>query len=483
MGNSARDLLALESDKIERARTRMLAFTQFTKPDYRVNWHHRLICKYLNRFISGDIRRLMIFCPPRHGKSELVSRRLPALLLGRNPDAQIISASYSDSLASMMNRDTQRIIESPEYRLLFPATSLSKAAGSQLFTRNSDTFEVVGHRGRYKSAGIGTGITGMGANYAIIDDPVKDQVEADSELKREKVWEWYTSTLYTRLQNPRSILLTMTRWHRDDLAGRLLDLAQNDPNADQWVVLCLPAQCTGDYPEIDQRQPGEPLWPEDFSLAALQSIQASVGPRVWSALYQQSPRPAGGGAFSEEMFEFAEIPKADELDYTFIMADTAYKDKETNDFHVFTAFGVKGDKLFVIDVFRKRMKASEVEAPAEIFIKKYQTYSFRGAYIEPKGHGIYLNDVLPKKGIRIPPESMRNEFFKDRRLGKIERANNAIPHLTNRKVYINKDLPNKDELVNEALSFPLAKHDDFVDTLVDGIKFTYSKTISILDVL
>jgi hypothetical protein len=145
----------------------------------------------------------MIFAQPRSGKSELVSRRLPAYILGRDPDATIIAASYGADLARRMNRDVQRIIDTPEYQRLFPDTQLwgknvrSVADGSYL--RNSDLFEVVGHRGFYMSVGVGGALTGMGSKYMVLDDPVKNRKEANSATYRQSVWEWYTSTFYTRL--------------------------------------------------------------------------------------------------------------------------------------------------------------------------------------------------------------------------------------------------------------------------------------------
>ncbi|MBZ0293356.1 MAG: terminase family protein, partial [Anaerolineae bacterium] len=164
--------------RIELGRRTLLDFIRYTKPDYQVNWHHRLICNYLDRFIARDIENLMLFMPPRHGKSEIVSRRLPAYILGKMPDSEIIANSYSADLASRMNRDVQRIIDSLEYRELFPETQLfgrnvrTIADGSYL--RNSDIFEVVGKRGVYRSAGVGGGIVGMGFHYGIIDDPIKN---------------------------------------------------------------------------------------------------------------------------------------------------------------------------------------------------------------------------------------------------------------------------------------------------------------------
>lgn len=160
--------------RVRQARTNLLDFTRFTMPEYRVNWHHRLICQKLDEFIEGKNKRLIIACPPRHGKSELVSRRFPAYILGRNPDAKIIACSYGSDLASLLNRDVQRIISSPEYAELFPDTKLNDAnvrsTAQENYLRNSDIFEVVNHKGVYRSAGVGGAITGMGGDYLIVDE-------------------------------------------------------------------------------------------------------------------------------------------------------------------------------------------------------------------------------------------------------------------------------------------------------------------------
>lgn len=227
----------------ELARRSMAEFALYTDPAYHMNWHHRLICNSLDKWVSKEIRRLMIFTAPRHGKSELVSRKLPAYIFGRHPDTSIISASYSADLASRMNRDVQRIIDSDRYAELFPNSRLygknirSVAGGS--FLRNSDIFEIVDHKGVYRSAGVGGGITGMGGEYIIIDDPVKNREEANSATYREKLWDWYTSTLYTRLEKEGCILVTLTRWHEDDLAGRLLN-NMKQTGGEQWTVINLP---------------------------------------------------------------------------------------------------------------------------------------------------------------------------------------------------------------------------------------------------
>lgn len=305
---------AAELLKRRRARRELLAFTQYTMPDFELNWHHELMCEYLDKFARMEIPRLIISMPPRHTKSELVSRRLPAFLLGRNPNATIIAASYGAELARNMNRDVQRIIDDAPYQRLFPSTTLSGANVRTLaqgtWLRNSDMFEVVGHDGYYRSAGVGGPITGMGMLYGIIDDPLKNREEANSPTIREKVWNWYTSTFRTRRAPGAAILITLTRWHEDDLVGRLLALAADDPTADQWEVLTLPAIAEEPLAPYDPRAPGEALWPGRYDLDDLNRTRASLGSYDWNSLYQQRPAPLDGGMFKRPWFAIVDAAPA-----------------------------------------------------------------------------------------------------------------------------------------------------------------------------
>lgn len=284
----------------------LLDFTRYTMPDYEANWHHLVVCRYLDAFLSGDIPRLMVFMPPRHGKSELVSRRLPAYILGRNPNAQIITASYGADLARRMNRDVQRIIDDEAYQRIFPNTKLFgkniRSAVQGTWLRNSDIFEVCEYSGVYRGAGVGAGITGMGMNYGIIDDPLKNRKEANSLVVRDAIWDWYTSTFRTRLAPGGGILLTVTRWHEDDLPGRLLALAASDPAADQWEVINLPAVAEKPLADYDPRQVGDALWPDRFDLDDLERTRVSLGSYDWNSLYQQRPAPPEGGMFKRQWF-------------------------------------------------------------------------------------------------------------------------------------------------------------------------------------
>ena len=292
---SKSDLLRMLSEKRKRqAEGNFLEFVTYTMPTYQVNWHHELLAQKLQEFAEGKIKKLMVFMPPQHGKSELVSRRLPAYLLGIKPTLKVIGCSYSADLAGSFNRDVQRIIDDEAYANVFPDTTLNssnvKTSAKGSYLRNSDIFEVVGHKGFYKSVGLGGSLTGTPADIGIIDDPVKDAVEADSPTYRARAWDWFTNVFMTRLHNDSQILVTQTRWHDDDLSGRIISKMNKD---NDWTILSLPAICDG-RSDIDPRQVGEALWPEKHSLKRLKEVEDS-NPRAFHALYQQDPQPFKGG--------------------------------------------------------------------------------------------------------------------------------------------------------------------------------------------
>lgn len=270
----------------ERARRGLIAFTEYTNPAYERAGHHLKIAEKLEAVERGEIDRLMIFMPPRHGKSELASRRFPAWYLGRNPNKHIISASYNSDLSTDFGREVRNLMASADFADVFPDVRLrhdSKAA-DRMNTEQG---------GAYFAAGVGTATTGRGAHLGNIDDPFKDREDADSETQREKVWNWYRSTFFTRLMPGGAVVLTLTRWHEDDLAGRLLAQDGRVEDGGQWTVLDLPATNTR----------GEALWPEWYPVPALERIRATIGPREWSALYQQQPQPDEGTYFQRDWFK------------------------------------------------------------------------------------------------------------------------------------------------------------------------------------
>lgn len=288
MSNLIHSLHSLLEEKIRRIKAgrNFLDFVRYTMPTYQTNWHHKVLADKLQAFADGHIKKLLVFMPPQHGKSELVSRRLPAYLLGRNPKTKIIGCSYSADLASSFNRDVQRIIDTQEYANIFPSTKLNSTnvRTSGTFLRNADIFEIVNHKGFYKSVGIGGSLTGTPADIGIIDDPIKGAQEADSHTFRAAAWEWFTTVFLTRLHNDSQILVTQTRWNEDDLSGRILDRMQG------WEVLTLPAINERGPTDTDPRQNGQVLWPERHSLERIEEIRQS-NERAFHALYQQDPRP------------------------------------------------------------------------------------------------------------------------------------------------------------------------------------------------
>ena len=444
---------------------RLLAFTEHTFPAYTVNWHHRLIAEKLDAVVRGDITRLMIFVPPRFGKTELASRRLPAFLLGKNPDEQVITVSYSADLASQNNRDVQRIIDSPRYQEIFPDTMLSGQNVRTLaygnYLRNSEMFEVVGHSGFYKSAGVGGGIVGRGFTCGIIDDPVKNAEEANSPTYREKVWEWYTTTFYTRQEKNARIILIMTRWHDDDLAGRLLEQTDTSMYAEEWDVVELQAIKEKEDVADDPREIGEVLWPEKYSLESLRTTKAVLGSYAFSAQYQQDPRVREGGMFSRGDFEIVDQPPG-ALHWVryWDLAATEKKQRSKSGEPAYTA-GVKmaeKDGIFYIaDVRRAQVSPAGVERLIQ------QTAQLDGA-----GTEIYMEQEPGSGGKNTIDHYARRilrgfSFRGDRPSGSKEvRAEPLSAAAENGNVKLVKGRWNS-EFLDEAESFPRGKFKDQID--------------------
>lgn len=233
------------------ARRALIPFAWYTFRGYAAAPVHRLIAGHLERverYIATGGRegtgRLMIFMPPRHGKSELVSVRFPAWFLGRNPDARVILSSCTASLATGFSRQVRDIIRDEPYQTLFGVQStLDEADWVRISdeSRAADAWDIAGRRGGLIASGVGGSIVGRGANLGIIDDPFKDRNEAESKSVREAVDAWYRSAFYTRLEDGAAVILMHQRWHYDDLAGRLLRRMVEDEDTDQWEVLSLPA--------------------------------------------------------------------------------------------------------------------------------------------------------------------------------------------------------------------------------------------------
>ena len=446
------------------ARRCMADFALYTDSRFEMGWHHRLLCGALDRFAAKELRRLMVFLPPRHGKSELVSRKLPAFIFGRDPDASIIAASYSADLAQRMNRDAQRAMGSPEYARLFPGTRLAgkgdrAARGGHL--RNTDMFEVVGRRGTYRCAGVGGGITGMGGDYIIVDDPIKNREEANSLACRDSLWEWFASTLYTRQEKGASILLAQTRWHEDDLAGRLLGLARKDPSADQWEVISLPAICEGEgRADGDPREEGMALWPGRYSHAELMKAKATIGSYEWQALYQQRPQPPGGAIFRREWMggTYRALPAGARMIQSW---DLPFKNSEASAKCAGIVMARKGAELFMLDCVNDKMGFTESVAAIKALTAKHPKAAAK--VVEDRANGPAIISYLRKDVPGLVPFSPVGS--------KEDRALSVTPYFEAGNVYFPEAAPWKGDLVDDLLRFPAGRYKDTVDATVQGMLY------------
>ena len=286
----------------------LLSFTRHTLPAFAPAPFHIAYYEVLTRFAMGEIKKLMITMPPQHGKSEGATRRLPAFVLGQDPDKRIAIVSYNAIKARKFNRELQRIMDDDRYYELFPQTLLAGQASyqeqgrrSRNYARNSDECEIVGYQGSFKTIGVGGSLTGEPVDMLIMDDLYKDASSAWSPVIRQNVADWYDTVASTRLHNDSQQLLVFTRWHMEDLAGRLLEQeGVYDPieNPQGWLLVSFPAIQNRPPSEQDPRAEGEPLWPERHSLEKLLEIKGR-SPTVFESLYQQNPQPSQGLMYEE----------------------------------------------------------------------------------------------------------------------------------------------------------------------------------------
>ena len=286
----------------------LLSFTRHTLPSFAPAPFHIAYYEVLTRFAMGEIKKLMITMPPQHGKSEGATRRLPAFVLGQDPDKRIAIVSYNAIKARKFNRELQRIMDDDRYYELFPQTLLAGQASyqeqgrrSRNYARNSDECEIVGYQGSFKTIGVGGSLTGEPVDMLIMDDLYKDASSAWSPVIRQNVADWYDTVASTRLHNDSQQLLVFTRWHMEDLAGRLLEQeGVYDPieNPQGWLLVSFPAIQNRPPSEQDPRVEGEPLWPERHSLEKLLEIKGR-SPTVFESLYQQNPQPSQGLMYEE----------------------------------------------------------------------------------------------------------------------------------------------------------------------------------------
>ena len=434
----------LKDQRRRLARDHFLNYAQYVRPDYKIAPHLEKIAAKLEAVERGEIDRLMIFLHPRAGKSLTCSIIFPAWYFGRNPRNQIIASAYGESLVSGFGARIRNIMSSPEHKEVFGLQgSLSGEAQAR------DHF-LTQAGGVYRASGVGGAITGFGANILIIDDPVRGREDADSEVMRNKVWEWWQNDAYTRLMPGGAVLVIMTRWHEDDLSGRLLDA-----NHGEWDILHIPAINTD----------GEACWPEMFDLDALGRIKRDVGHRTWQALYQGDPIPDSGNFFQKEWFHqvprhFSPEDVSNRLITTYGCSDYAVSGGG-GDWTVHVVAGVDpDDNIHILDMFRG-------QSTPDIWADKMIDMAIRWKTILwAEGRGGLQKAVEP---YIVKRQMERQHYFAKVQIqetqSKRERAIAFQGRMASGKVFWPKNAGWYGTAETELLRFDAGKNDDIVDAL------------------
>lgn len=425
-----------ELAKRQKARQSLIAFTEYTYPRYRTANVHRQIAEQLERVERGESDRLMLLVAPRHGKSELASKRYPPMALGQDPTLQFISVAATAEFASDWGRDVRNIIASQEYRALFNTKLAedSKAKGKWHTSAG----------GVYYAVGVGGVIMGKGADRLVIDDPFASMEDAQSETTRKNVWDWYTGTAYNRLMPGGRIVLINHRMHEDDLSGRLLQ--QQAAGGDRWDVVELKAT------------PDAPLWPEAYDGDALRRMKANTQPRFWSALYEQNPIPDEGTYFKREWLRYYWQRPSHLLVYG--ASDYAVTE-DGGDYTVHLVIGVDPeDNIYILDVWRQKTE-SDVWADAFCeLVKRWRPLQ----WAEETGQiQKSVGPFLTKRQIETKAWTMREQFSSA--TDKPTRAQAIRGRMAMGKVYLPSSADWLADLVNEMMSFPAGRNDDQVDCL------------------
>lgn len=432
------------------AHSLLISYAAYQWPGYRDAAHHRLIARKLQGVERGEIKRLIITMPPRHGKSMLTSEFFPAWYLGRNPDHYVVTATYAQDLADDFGRKVKNQIEDVAFQEIFPGVGLASDSKSAKRFHVKDMVGGYEHKlkqqGAYYAVGVGGPLTGRGAHLLLIDDPVKNREDAESEIVRRKTKDWYTSTAYTRLMPNGAIVLIQTRWHEDDLCGWLL----NDHKHEGWEVLNLPA--------IDDS--GSALWPDQYDAKALEKIKNAIGPRDWSALYQQRPTPEEGDYFKREWFrEYTTKPPAAEM-HVYGASDYAVT-KDGGDYTVHIVVGVDAEgRMYVLDLWRKQTDSMTwVDAFCDIVREEKPLH-----WAEESGQiNASVGPFLERRQRERKAYVYREQF--PSRHDKAVRAQSIRGRMAMHGLYLPKDKPWVADFIAELLSFPAGKHDDQVDAL------------------
>lgn len=504
----------LEMAKRVLARRSLIQFTKRFYPTYQPGWLHLDIARRLEQFMrdveNKQSPRLMLLVPPRHGKSELASIRFPAFVLGHHPAWEVINCGYNLDLPMKFSRKVREIVRDPGYNPLFATTQMDPDSQSAE-AWNTTT------GGGFTAAGVGGGITGKGSTILIIDDPIKNQVEADSVITRDNLWDWYWSTAYTRLAPGGGVLVIQTWWHDDDLAGRLQQKMITDAEADQFLIIKYPAlaeqweyrnKITDLIERYDEpldaaheklrlvqreagtsipsdlcntyellRMPGEALHPERYSEKMMAAMKANQPPRIWSALYQQNPVPDEGMYFRKEYFKFESVPPIAFERNVFQAWDFAIGERQVNDYtvgvtliqdendflHVVEVIRFKGDSFTIVEEILNAAErwGQEPTAPLTLGFEDSQIWKA----IKP-----LLEKRMSERKMYPPYEVLKPLT------DKLARARSLQGRMQQGRVYFPQNASWLNDIQTEFLRFPAGAHDDMVDAMAWAVNLCVGKS-------
>ncbi len=477
-----RYLLALKRRRAAlSARDDMLSFAKLMMPkqdtpedpdqsEYQVAQHHRVIAAALEEVEKGKMRRLIINLGPRHGKSQLTSRLFPAWYLGRNPSNSIMFGTYNEKFSWDMGRDVRALLQDPIYSQIFPGTSLLSGAASV------DRLELE-QGGKMFFLGVGGSATGRGCNVLLIDDPIKSREDADSPTKREKLWAWYNQGMKTRLlSSTGAIVIILTRWHEDDLVGRITDphnSCYSASEAKKWRIIDLPALAK--EKDVLGRKEGEALWPDRFPTSYLHEMR-EADPRGFQALYQGSPTPDKGNFYDGDRLRVyvrpTDRPPNDQLRF-YVASDHAVSTKQDRDKTAIIPVGVdEHDNIWILDdVEWGRWDTDVVVEKMLKLMRKYKPlywWAERGHISKSIGPFLRKRMLEESTFVTIDEIVPIND--------KMSRAQSMQARVAMGKVYMPSYAPWYSEARDQLLKFPYASHDDFCDAL-SYVGLGLSKTV------
>lgn len=445
------------------ARRTVAAYIGYTNHKYRASGFSAAVCAALDLFLldvqAGRRPILILQAPPQHGKSEIVSRKLPAYILGRFPDWRVGGASYSDELANAMAQDVRRNLADDRHKKLFPQPEEKR----RYDVNRTGEFTAPGGSGGYLGVGVGAGLTGRPLDIGIIDDPVKNEKEALSPTVKEGHWNWYQSVFTTRLSENSGQIIMATSWAEDDLPGRVMSHFKGDP---RLTVLRFPAINMRGEVGYNPQLPEGPLVPELHSLAKLQETKGLLSDYWWAALYQQNPRPLGGNVFKEDGVRYY-LPKDLPAKFDKVLAswDCTFKDTDGTDYVVGQVWGKAGANSYLLAQVRQRM--SFTKTVREVVTLREAWPRTREILIEDKANGPAVIDTLKASvpGI-IPIEPDGSKLARAHAVTSYWEAGNVwLPH---------PDIaPWVKDLVAELTTFPASANDDQVDALTQALRRLY----------